>query len=295
MIENIITHYRSKEGTYLTNISELKSMIADYHRILLELETAYKKQSFFNRLFDFKSQSEISDIKNFIEEKEILMRKSLNSLHREKKKVLDEYASYLMNVDGKDDLIKLASIQNSINSLYDVVAKTKKSGDYALSEIDSAISSISSAETMETLDMFTSNKAISFISTTSNYDAKSSIDDASSAIIKFKTNLESMKLKVEEIKETSSIESLDFFFDMFFDNSAFDLIGGFMVLDALGNAKDELFSAREKVASVMNELVNKEYQEIQKRKLDHDNLFDNFKKSFQIKAKSELTALKIEI
>lgn len=295
MIENIITHYRSKEGTYLTNISELKSMIADYHRILLELETAYKKQPFFKRLFDFKSQSEISDIRNFIEEKEILMKKSLNSLHREKKKVLDEYASYLMNVDGKDDLIKLASIQNSINSLYDVVAKTKKSGDYALSEIDSAISSISSAETMETLDMFTSNKAISFISTTSNYDAKSSIDDASSAIIKFKTNLESMKLKVEEIKETSSIESLDFFFDMFFDNSAFDLIGGFMVLDALGNAKKQLVSAREKVITVMKELVNKEYQEIQKRKLDHDKIFDDFKKSFQIKAKNELINLKIEI
>lgn len=82
---------------------------------------------------------------------------------------------------------------------------------------------------------------------------------------------------------------------MFFDNSAFDLIGGFMVLDALGNAKGELFSAREKVSSVMNELVNKEYQEIQKRKLDHDKIFDDFKKSFQIKAKNELINLKIEI
>lgn len=130
----------------------------------------------------------------------------------------------------KDDLLLISS---KINEL--------------ISEADSVISSISSSEGMETLDMFTSGKGISAISSIST----SSTNDS---IRRFQSNVKKFYDFYREDLETLNI--VDFVGDMFELGGGFDLIMGFAQLDSLGKTKDRIKEVRVELTREVNTITS---------------------------------------
>jgi len=94
-----------------------------------------------------------------------------------------------------------------------------------------AISSIESAESTETLDMFTKSKTISVMSHLNNSSASSSIDE-------LKRKSESFKHKYSS--DLDSNNTFDTLFDIFIDSSFLDFVGSMMVLSSLSNSKSSI-------------------------------------------------------
>ena len=140
----------------------------------------------------------------------------------------------------------------------------------ALGQIQSAINSISSAETMETMDMVSNNKGISIMSTSGNQSAAASVRNANNYIGKFNEQLKISESTIKQIHHDSNIEIVDFVFDIFFDNGILDTVGSLMSLTALGNTKRELQKSYQVISKIVNNLdiqcknslLNKQNQEL---------------------------------
>lgn len=120
-----------------------------------------------------------------------------------------------------------------------------------LSTIDSALSEIDDAQSMETMDLFSKNKGIALMSTLANSEAKSAIRAVEEAAPDFQravdTYNETMKkVDLGDLKFEIG-DTMDLVFDLAFDG--FDFMSIF-TLSALGDAEDGLKAARAKVDEV---------------------------------------------
>lgn len=136
-------------------------------------------------------------------------------------------------------------------------------------EIDEAQSAISSAESMEVVDLFTKSKLVSVASSMSNSSAQGEIDDIKPALNRLKSHLEKLQLQeqatVQEIK-ISGVETLDLIGDLFFDFS-FDF-GSVFSLFSLGSTSSSL----DKLESNLRPLRN----QLDKAVSEHQNVQDTF-------------------
>ena len=287
MIEKLISEYKHLDNKTLIENTASNSMIMDYERIVIQKQSQYKSLNFFFMIFAFKQRSFIKEMRSFINKEQTIINKKTYDLHLKKTELHKEITHHIMFSTHEKEILTLNNHLRSINSLYDIIYKTKKAGDFALHEIEEAISSVNSAESMETMDLISSNKGISLMSTFSNSTASSDISNAGEAINKFKTHLDSMKVAVETLKHDTGIEHMDFVFDLFFDNGFLDLLGSFMALDAFSKAEDSLNDAKIKVSNVMS-TVNKEYNEMLSRKTEQEKVIKDFENTFQVKARIEL-------
>lgn len=91
-------------------------------------------------------------------------------------------------IDGSQILERITQAQDRLDAasrLHESNKRLVDMGQKALREISEASSSISSAQTMEVLDLVTDNKGISVMSSMSNSSASSEIDDAKRAVKAF--------------------------------------------------------------------------------------------------------------
>lgn len=113
--------------------------------------------------------------------------------------------------------------------------------------IKTALDDIDSAEFTETLDLVSSNKAISLISMVDNSNANSSIKNVSK--------------KLKELKENYNFESMDLdtidtIFDLVLDNFAIDSIMSIFVLQELSNMKDKVEELEKMINSKISNIEN---------------------------------------
>lgn len=292
MLENLIKNYNDLNEKSQKKINDLVIMINDYDNILLTAKNKYQNKSFFKRLFAFSDRKKIKELIAFIDEKKSEGREEQKIVKLRKQEIHKEYAHQLMFMDNKDEVMKLNSHLKEINAIYEIINKTKKSGDYALSQIKSAANSVSDAETMETMDLVSSNKTMSLLSTMSTHDASDDVNNAKSAIEAFQKNLEYMKTHFEQLKLDTTIENMDFIFDMFLDNGLLDFFGSLMALDSLEKASNSLVDAEKKVLDVMVS-INKEYADVVLRKENQEKIIEDFQNVFFVQAKIELKKHKI--
>lgn len=91
-------------------------------------------------------------------------------------------------IDGSQILERITQAQDRLDAasrLHESNKRLVDMGQKALREISEASSSVSSAQTMEVLDLVTDNKGISVMSSMSNSSASSEIDDAKRAVKAF--------------------------------------------------------------------------------------------------------------
>lgn len=269
MIDKFILNYKSEKSIQVEIINALQKKVRVQEDSLNEHLKKYSNKNLLKRAFDFKTRKNIN-----IEEKEIKNKKTnidniFNDIETLKK-------SLFLNI--KDELIKsnlerhceLNKKLLSFTNIYEVLFSAYNSGKMALGQIQSAINSISSAETMETMDMVSNNKGISIMSTSGNQSAAASVRNANNYIVKFNEQLKISESTIKQIHHDSNIEIVDFVFDIFFDNGILDTVGSLMSLTALGNTKRELQKSYQVILKIVNNLdvqcknslLNKQNQEL---------------------------------
>lgn len=269
MIDKFILNYKSEKSIQVEIINALQKEVRVQEDSLNEHLKKYSNKNLLKRAFDFKTRKNIN-----IEEKEIKNKKTnidniFNDIETLKK-------SLFLNI--KEELIKsnlerhceLNKELLSFTNIYEVLFSAYNSGKMALGQIQSAINSISSAETMETMDMVSNNKGISIMSTSGNQSAAASVRNANNYIVKFNEQLKISESTIKQIHHDSNIEIVDFVFDIFFDNGILDTVGSLMSLTALGNTKRELQKSYQVISKIVNNLdiqcknslLNKQNQEL---------------------------------
>ena len=155
------------------------------------------------------------DFKSFSER---LLNKEKNLIEQELKRDHQEYVKLTKSMEKLDDYISNL--------------------DVLIYYSDNAISKIDSAESTETLDLFTSSKVISVMS-------YMDVDSAKDSIIELVDKCQSFnEIYANEIHNANDF---DLIIDIVFDSGFLDFIGSWGVLDSLSKAKDQIMSFRESI------------------------------------------------
>jgi hydrogenase maturation factor len=288
MLENLISEFKSFEQIKQDEIKNTQKTVSEYEVILIDFTADYKAINFFKRLFSFAKRKQLKELKSFIAEKKLLATQYSKDILSRKGLLHDNYVNQLI-MSNKENNTKYAEINKRIQvatDLYNTIYKTKKAGDYVLEEIEEAISAINSAESMETLDMFTKNKGISLMSSMSTSTARSEVEDVTPAIEQFKRELEHTRLKVNEVQLDSMWTTLDFIIDMS-DNGFMDTFSSFMVLNSLSNTESQLITVGETIKKIML-VINKDHDEMQAQLKNETKTMENYMEHFKIKATFDL-------
>lgn len=295
MLSNLVNEFKVFETHKQSEINQTNKTIAEYEVILIDFTAEYKAINFFKRLFAFAKRKQLRELKVFIKDKEALSKQYAKEILSKKQSLNDNYVNQLI-MSNQENNAKYEEINKRVQlatDLYNVIHKTKKAGDYVLKEISEARSAISSAQTMETIDMFSKNKGISLMSSMSTSTARSEVNDVGPAINKFKKELEYTRLKVNEVQLDSLWTTLDFVFDMS-DNGFMDTFSSFMVLNSLGNTDGQLYNVAIKIEEIMK-TINKDHAEIKSQLDTEQGIKTTYVENFRIKAKMELNDLGISV
>ena len=157
---------------------------------------------------------------------------------------------------------------------YNASLEMKKAVDVYLTEIEEAESSVSSAKGMETMDMFSSNKTVSFLSYAQNSSASSEIDDVTNgtpafvaAMKKYGESLQNFQLSKIDIGISDLVDTIsDFCFD------GFDFMS-ICTLSQLSDAGDQLETIKSEVEKV-RDVVTKNLEASNKLLLDYKKQFE---------------------
>lgn len=129
--------------------------------------------------------------------------------------------------------------------------KIKEAVDTFLDKINTALSEVDDAQSMETLDLFSSNKGISIVSYMENEEAKEAIRQAQGSVETFQLAINDYNfyLKGRQAPKIDAdiCDGIDLILDLGLDG--FDFMSLF-TLSALGDAEDNLQEARGKVVEV---------------------------------------------
>lgn len=178
--------------------------------------------------------------------------------------------SLLVSKDLREELSKIerSLIHNKLMSedesyfdnqaLFENLSNSQRDLKTLIEEADKVISSISSSEGMETLDMFTSNKGIALMSTISTSSTSDDIKNFQESLNRFYDNN-------RETLETLNI--IDFVGDMLDVGFGFDIVLGFMQLSSLGEAKSQIKEVKEELSRELSELISQSNKV--KSKLQH--------------------------
>lgn len=295
MLSNLVNEFKAFETHKQSEINQTNTTIAEYEVILIDFTAEYKAINFFKRLFAFAKRKQLRELKAFIKDKEALSTQYSKEILSKKQSLHDNYVNQLImsNAENNTQYNEINKRVQLATDLYNVIHKTKKAGDYVLKEISEARSAISSAKTMETIDMFSKNKGISLMSSMSTSTARSEVNDVGPAIEKFKKELEYTRLKVNEVQLDSLWTTLDFVFDMS-DNGFMDTFSSFMVLNSLGNTDGQLYNVAVKIEEIMK-TINNDHADIKNQLDTEQGVKNTFVENFRIKAKMELNDLGISI
>jgi hypothetical protein len=279
MIEKFISNYKEKNKTQVETINSLNSKLETYQKSLNDIVSLYNNKNFLKRVFDFPSRKKIKITKKEIKREISKIENAIANIDKSKN---------ILFFKIKEELLKSNSQKNSeLNNKFSVLIKKHDilssiyiSGKTALSHIQSAISSVASAESMETMDMVSNNKGISIMSTSINQTAASSVRNANNYVKKFNNELRNSQLTLKQINHDTNIETVDLIWDMFFDNGILDSVGSAMSLNALSNTKRELQNLYNEISKIVN-CLNKDCQKALFEKQNQELLIDEFEKPYK--------------
>lgn len=147
----------------------------------------------------------------------------------------------------------LARIFQTVKEIHQGNKQLVQLGEKALREISEADSAVSSAQTMEVFDLATDNKGISLMSSMSNMDASSEMDDARRAVKEFARAAQRHQERIEALNHDMTLEVIDLGLDLFDVTGWFD-IGSVLSLMSLSSASSALDDAERKVKQMLEPL-----------------------------------------
>ena len=166
----------------------------------------------------------------------------------------------------KTTLISNDPCFKSLSEILDKVTSVRGVTENYLDKIESALSDISSAQTTETLDLFSDNDAISFMSSMNNSSAQSAIDSVKGATPGFQKALTEYGGFMRGVSVSTEFTDVSDTFDLILD---FALDGGidfmsFLALSSLSSAESELSNLKTEVLKAKSN-IDGAYQKAKSR------------------------------
>jgi hypothetical protein len=183
---------------------------------------------------------------------------NLRNLHRERESLKEALIARVVKqaIDGSQTLERITQAQDRLDAasrLHESNKRLVDMGQKALREISEASSSVSSAQSMEVLDLVTDNKGISVMSSMSNSSASSEINDAKRAVKAFANALGEHRDIVGSLHHSMATEFIDLGMDFAGLNDGFDF-GSVFSLFSLSSASSSLDKVESRVESLMPDL-----------------------------------------
>lgn len=183
---------------------------------------------------------------------------TLRSLRNSRDQLRTELVARVIrkSIANSDMLNTISHIQEKLDATSRLNESNKRLVDMgmkALREISEASSSVSSAQTMEVLDLATKNKGISVMSSLSNSAASSEIDDVKRAVKAFEKALGDHRDLIGSLQHSFATEFIDLGMDFIALNDAFDF-GSVFSLFSLSSASSALDVLDSRVKTLMPDL-----------------------------------------
>lgn len=260
--ESLIYEYQTQRSRYEKTIKQTQQSLEKTESFLKTKQKELNAYSFLKRLISFSLKSEISSLES---ERQAFLDNLKLTNDAKKQHYSELYNKLLTNLAIKNqasDYQKTEQLISHSNELYSALLALLNSGKECLSEIESAIDSVDSAESTEIMDICSSNSGIKMLSSLNNATARDDIDSANQVIADFAEQVKNFKQKemcnIKEIEKDSLFVSLNFnlTLDILFD------FYGFFTLSALSDAKSELKKAYDKiqpVVKIIEEYADKTY------------------------------------
>lgn len=282
--ESLISEYQTQRNRSQKVMKTNQQSLQKTESSLKAKQKELGEYSFLKRLVSFSLKSEINSLES---ERQALLDNLKSITTTEKEKYSQLYNSILTNLTLKNqanDYQHVVHLISNSNQLYSEFLSLFNSGKECLSQIESAIDSVNSAENTEIMDICSSNSGIKMMSALSNASAHDDVDSANQAISDFSEKIKAFKQKeicnIQEIQKDSLSVSLNF--DLTLD-ILFDFYG-FFTLSALSDAKSELRKAYDKIQSVVQsieEFADKTYDYLEELDAKKQNLLDMNKNETQ--------------
>lgn len=168
------------------------------------------------------------------------LRHQQNGRDRLKKKLLSQVIEKAMSeCPMAGDLVRVQAQLDAATQLDQSNKRLAELGERALRDVGRASSSVSSAQTMETLDLFTDNKGISMVSFMSNSSASDDIDQTRRSIRRFVDAIGEHRGLASSLQHSMTPELIDLAMDFSGLNDGFD-IGSALSLLHLASASSSL-------------------------------------------------------
>lgn len=174
----------------------------------------------------------------------------------------------------------LARIFQAVKEIHQGNKQLVQLGEKALREIGEADAAVSSAQTMEVFDLATDNKGISLMSSMSNMDASSEMDDARRAVKEFARAAQQHQERIEALNHDMTLEVIDLGLDLFDVTGWFD-VGSVLSLMSLSSASSALDDAERKVKRMLEPLRSAERASAEEYRRDKDALVSAKREVFQ--------------
>ncbi|WP_415913310.1 hypothetical protein [Neptuniibacter sp. QD37_11] len=225
-----------------------------------------------------------------------------NEIQREEQRKVEHYKQVVLNV-GRYCMLRDPEVEDAIGGyesehrklldLYHSILSVYNAGKEARSALETAKSSLSSAQTMEVLDMATSNKGISMMSTMSNSSASSDVKSASELMSKFNKEAVEHARVAAHFTETFSTELIDLTMDFAF-GGIMDFVGSVFALSALSSASSDVEKAIKSLNPVLL-TIESHLREVKDSKDIHEASMLHFKNQHRLKAIPILARHDIEV
>ena len=283
-IEHHVRNYKSKISGINTKVAQLKKEITSYKRALKTHVDAFSNRNFLSKLFAgipylFRKTS----MDNSIED----LSRKLSLAHKEQDDalrvlVLESARELMLNGPDAEKLVRLEQEHAMLIALFDLTEKAAVSGENALNAIQSAITSLSEAESFEVLDAVTDSKLISSVSTIQNFSASDATEQVNQALSDFQQSMSEQQLHWGEIKHSTLMETIDFAMDMMVDSSLIDSLGSLFSLISLSETKNKLIQLHEELEPIVAS-VTAEKKRDSLRLLSHESDLQSLKSNERTK------------
>ncbi|MAA93740.1 MAG: hypothetical protein CML22_07255 [Rheinheimera sp.] len=251
-MDNAIRDYKNQSADIRQHIHDAHKAITRQTASLTKLNEERRAQSFLEKLSTyFTHRKRARAIEETLIEQKHKSRRYTKEQAKHRKQFLEAF--FLAGISNSDQSIRISELKKAYSSASKVTQSAKTTLEYAkkaINEISEASSSVSSAQTMEVIDMFSSNKGIAMMSSLSTASASSEIDDASRAIKRFTDALGQHSKMVAKISDPMNMEWLDLGFDLAGVDLGFDFSSIFSFL-ALSSASSDLDAASRKIKETL--------------------------------------------
>ncbi len=246
--EDCIKEIKGLEESIRSATEESKQVVEQKKQHAAEGKRVWNSMNIRERYFfgwfggDKAKVARFKALQNKAEQAEGKVESLKEKIQKTDKKIQDKLNEYLL----KNDLD-----YQKLFKPYDASRTMQKSVDDFLGTIDSALSSVNSAQGSESLDLVTDSKLISFISSADNSSANSSIASVEDAVAPFRKSLEKYGNSLENYEAPNINVRIDDTLDLIFDISfsGFDFMS-MATLSQLGDAERALQNVRAKVEKV---------------------------------------------